>query len=102
MFSLPVSSEWKPVPTEIKLAILPLILIKPLVGADILDISLTNLGIKEIKPYFLKQYPWEKDYFVDYVKNNLQEARIFANLSKYEYLKILIKVSLVISNQNKP
>ncbi len=43
IFSLPVNSGWKPVPTSNKLAILPLALITPVVGFVTLDKSLSKV-----------------------------------------------------------
>ena len=70
-----------------------------IVGADQILCGAKGVAIKsssELEADFI-----QKDYFVDYVKNNLQEARIFANLSKYEYLKILIKLENQLKITNK-
>ena len=70
-----------------------------IVGADQILCGTKGVAIKsssELEADFI-----QKDYFVDYVKNNLQEARIFANLSKYEYLKILIKLENQLKITNK-
>ena len=70
-----------------------------IVGADQILCGAKGVAIKsssELEADFI-----QKDYFVDYVKNNLEEARIFANLSKYEYLKILIKLENQLKITNK-
>ena len=61
-----------------------------IVGAEQLLCGTKGVAIKsstQLEAQFLK-----RDYFIDYFKNNLLEINIFSNLSKYEYLKILIKL----------
>ena len=59
-----------------------------IVGAEQILCGTKGFAIKsstQLEAQFL-----QKDYFIDYVKNNLLEADNFSYLSKYEYLKILI------------
>ena len=66
MFSLPVNSGWKPVPTSNKLAILPLIFTLPLVG----DVTLLKTFNKVLLPApFLPIIPTASPVFISKLKS---------------------------------